>query len=160
MEVCVRLWRCASVEVCVCGGLCASVEVSVRLSLHAIMLNNFINLTTISNILPYMYEITHMITETTSYKRKCGKKIGNIVPPWRRRRAVLAIASLFMSGLNHSPIHPTIHTRIHPSIGAHVNRSLGPSLLCNNFVLQEFRYTPSYCFLFYEVLKHEVQQLA
>ena len=44
----------------------------------AIILKNVINLATISNSLPYLYGITHLMTETTPYKRKCGKKMGRI----------------------------------------------------------------------------------
>ena len=53
------------------------------------ILNNVFNLTTISNILPCLYGITHLMTETTSYKRKYGKKRRNI--GGERRQGILGL---------------------------------------------------------------------
>ena len=59
------------------------------------MWHNFINLSNITNILPYLCGITHLITETTSYKRKCGKEIGNI--RGQRRREYYNLFYLFQT---------------------------------------------------------------
>ena len=51
--------------------------------LHHVMSRNFVKLGNISNILRYLCMVysVHLITKTTSYKRKCDKEIGGIHTP-------------------------------------------------------------------------------